>query len=101
MTSLAAWITKNAEARIHFAERVITLKPYTREAVLFGLTHGWLSLSDNGKFQTAINKRDVDGFIRKLEGEAKECTKKAFLVGQWLASAGSAQTVMSLWGIRP
>jgi hypothetical protein len=100
-TSLATWIQHNTEVRILFAERVIALKAYTREAILFGILHNWLVLGEDGRLQTNLDDSNVDSIVRKLEDEAKECVRKARIVGQWFASAGSAQTVMALWGIVP
>lgn len=100
-TSLATWIQRNTEVRILFAERVIALKPYTREAILFGMLHHWLTLGDGGKLQTNLDDIYIDLITKKLKNEAKECVNKARFVGRWFASAGSAQTVMALWGIIP
>ncbi len=100
-TSLAAWIQENTNARVLFAERTIALKPYTREAILFGLLRDWLVLHEGGRLQATLNNSDVDRFIRNLDDEAKDCIRRARFVGKWFASQGSAQTVMALWGIRP
>ena len=100
-TSLATWIQQNTEVRILFAERVIALRAYTREAILFGMLHNWLVLVEGGRLQTNLDDSNVDSIVKKLEDEAKECARKARIVGQWFASAGSAETVMALWGIMP
>lgn len=99
-TSLPFWIQENVDRRILFFERTVSLKPYTQEALLFGLLHNWLVLK-NGKFQATINSTDIKRFLRQLEGESMACIKQANFLGKWFASAGSAETVMSLWGIRP
>lgn len=100
-TSLASWIQENTDVRIQFAQRVIALKPHTREAIMFGLNHGWLILHKGGRLQTSLNNSEADRLIRKLDTEAKVRIRRAGFVGKWFASAGSAETVMALWGIRP
>jgi hypothetical protein len=100
-TSLAAWVQENAEVKVGFATRVISLKPYTREAIIFGLIQHWLEVRDGGKLRPVVGDTDADRFVRKLNDEAKECVRRARFVGRWFASAGSSQTVMALWGIRP
>jgi Family of unknown function (DUF6521) len=100
-TSLAAWIQDNTSVRVLFSERLISLKPHTREAVLFGLLHDWLAFRAGGRLQTAMADRDVNRFLQRLDGEARECVMLARFVGRWFASAGSPQTVLALWGIRP
>jgi hypothetical protein len=100
-TSLAAWIQGNAEAKVQFADRVIAFKPYTREALMFGLLHAWLVLSQGGRIQTTLRESDAERFVRRLDDETKDCVRRARFVGRWFASASTAQTVMALWGIRP
>ena len=100
-TSLAAWIQSNAEVKVMFADRVTALKEHTREAILLGLHNSWFDMLPNGRVQTPLSDSDADGFVRKLEGEAKECVRRAQFVGRWFALAGTPQTVWALFGIRP
>lgn len=98
-TSLPAWMQDNTSARILFYERVVLMRQYTREAIVFGSIHNWLAFQENGNLKSTI--RDADKAFKKLHDEAKECVLRAGFLGKWLALAGSAQTVMTLWGIRP
>jgi hypothetical protein len=98
---MAAWIQAHPEARVQFFERVMVLKPYTREAIMFGLVHNFLALSQGGRLQTGLAKSDAEKFMQRLDNEAKECNKRARFIGRWFASAGTIQTVMALWGIKP
>lgn len=100
-TSFPAWIQNNAAARVLFYERVVSVKPYTREALTFGLIHSWLAIQEKGNLHHIINETDVKKSSKTLNDEAKECVLRADFLGKWLALAGSAQTVMTLWGIRP
>ena len=100
-TSLPAWIQENASAKILFYERAKSLTPYTKEAILFGLMNDMLEIQQNGKLQSKIVDSKVVTLSHKLEEEAKECVSRARFVGRWLASAGSPQTVMALWGVCP
>ena len=38
-TSLAAWLEQNPTAKVQFYERAISVKPFVREAILFGLNN--------------------------------------------------------------
>jgi hypothetical protein len=100
-TSLAAWLQDNVETRLGFASRVMALRPYTREAVMYGLLHGWLKLADGGRLIPLMSEPVVDRNIRKIDEEARDCVRRAKFIGRWLAAAGPPQTVMALWGIRP
>ena|SRR3972149_4917899 len=100
-TSLAAWLQENGMAKILFADRVISLKPFTREAVVFGAQHSWLAIQANGHLIALMKPRKMDLMVRKLDSEPRESVTRARFVGKWFALAGTAQTVMALWGIRP
>jgi hypothetical protein len=100
-TPLATWLQEQAHVRVQFYERVCALKPYTREAILFGVLHKWLTLDRHATINTTMSNSSVNRFSRKLEGEARECVMRARVVGKWFALAGTPQTVMALWGIKP
>jgi hypothetical protein len=100
-TSLPAWIQDNTSARNGFPERVVSVKPYTREAMLFGSKYNWLIFKEGGKLHTSKSKSDFKSYIIEPHNEAAACIKQAGFIGRWFAKAGSAHTVMSLWGIRP
>ena len=99
-TSLAAWMQDNAEAKGRYAERLLSLKPHTREATRLGLLYGWVTLHQDWLVQTILGESDLTRILHKLDDEANNCVSRAKLVGKWLALAGSPQTVMALWGVR-
>lgn len=99
-TSLAAWMQNNAEARVLYAERLLSLKPHTREAIRFGILYGSITLHQSWLVQTILRESGLTRILRKLDDEANNCVSRANLVGKWLAAAGSPQTVMALWGVR-
>ncbi|MBI3714819.1 MAG: hypothetical protein HY255_02360 [Betaproteobacteria bacterium] len=100
-TSLPGWLLENGEARINFAERVISLKPHTREAVSFGLASGVLHIEGGAIARTADGKRLANRALNLFEGEARECLLAARVIGKWFASIDSPETTMALWGIQP
>lgn len=97
-TSLAAWLEEKPTVRIQFYERATSLKPFVREAILFGAANGWLSI-ESGRLKSQLVDSRFKNFLQYLDGEARECVLRARLVGKWFASAGSAETVMSLWEV--
>lgn len=99
-TSLAAWMHEHSESRVLFYERLISLKPFTREALLFGLSHDWLALDPNGLLQARLTDRQLTSQLQKLGYEPKECAMRARFLGRWFASGSSAPAVMATWGVR-
>lgn len=99
-TSLTSWMLKNSESRVLFPERTISFKPFTREALLFGFCHEWLELDKHNNLKTN-KKSKINKSLNKLEGNAQECVEKSLFLGKWFAKVGSAQNVMTIWGVRP
>ena len=100
-TSMAAWLQRNSEARVLFYERLISLKPYTKEAIQFGMLVNWIIPRDGGFLGTTRSESDLNRAIDRLSGEARECVLRARLLGKWFGLAGTIPTVMSFWGVRP
>jgi hypothetical protein len=100
-TSVAAWLQKNPSSKIQYHERTVSLVPFVREALLFGLINGWLTIGDTGRIQTSLTESSMRDILRKSSEEIGDYVMRARFVGKWFASAGSPQTVMALWGIRP
>ena len=100
-SSLAVWIQENSSVRISFYERVVSLKSFSNEAFLFGAKNNWLGMGPSGTVEVKMNRAEFEKRIKKLGDEPSECVKRSVFLGKWLASAGSAQVVMALWGIKP
>lgn len=100
-TSLPLWIQQNASVRVLFHERLLSLKLFTREAIIFGCGKGWISLGDDASLVTNRTEAALRRAYQSLGDEPKDCAIKAVFLGKWLASAGPPATVMALWGIQP
>ncbi|HON68950.1 MAG TPA: DUF6521 family protein [Phycisphaerae bacterium] len=100
-TSLPMWIQDNASVRVLFHERLISLKPFTREAILFGCSRAWITVQNNASLVTDRTEAALRRACQSLEAEPRDCVLKAIFVGRWLATAGTPATVMALWGIQP
>src|SRR5712675_2893895 len=48
LTSLLPWTQDNRQQLVEFAVRVKRLRPITREAIMFGVTHATLALDNHG-----------------------------------------------------
>lgn len=99
-TSLPVWLAEHPIVRTRLAERAIALRPFTREALLFG-GHELLSLSAEGIQANGGMKRRVAAGLKQTSDEVRDCAKRAEFLGKWLERAGGAETVMALLGVRP
>ncbi|MCC5859295.1 MAG: hypothetical protein JJT90_14140 [Ectothiorhodospiraceae bacterium] len=100
-TSMAAWLQENSEARVLFHERLISLKPHTREAIQFGMLFDWIVPRNGGLLETTLSNAKVTRITRTLSDEARECVMRARFLGKWFAEAGETHTAMAFWGVRP
>jgi len=100
-TSMAAWLQENSEARVLFYERLVSLKPHTREAIQFGMLLDWIVPSSGGLLETTLSNAEVTRTTRALSDEARACVMRARFVGKWFAEAGETHTAMAFWGVRP
>lgn len=100
-TSLPVWLDDNPLVRARLAERARTLVPYSREALLFGGTRGFLTISEDRVSAEQGWKRKISAELRRSSDEVRSCAKRADFLGRWFARAGSPATVMALMGVRP
>jgi hypothetical protein len=100
-TSIPAWLQEHADVRIGFHERLMALRPYTREALQYGLAFNWLAMGDSGGIRSVAPDPLISRASRSLGGDAGECVSRAHFLGKWLGLAASTETTMALWGIRP
>lgn len=100
-TSIPAWLQENPETRIGFHERLMALKPHTKEALCYGLSLNWLAIEASGCIRCAVAISRIDYAIRTLNGDAQECTIHARFLGKWFGKYALTETLMALWGICP
>lgn len=100
-TSVPAWLQEHGEARIAFHERLMALKPHTREALRYGLVYDWMAMGDSGLIRCVVTRSQINHAIRSLNGDAQECVSRARFLGKWFSTSATTETLMALWGIRP
>ena len=100
-TSLATWLIEYPIVRSRLGERASALRPFTREALVFGGSHDLLSLSAEGIRANAAMKKGVAAGLKPTSDEVRTCAKRAEFLGKWLERAGGTETVMALMGVRP
>lgn len=100
-TTLAAWLIDHPLARAGLHARARLMVPFTKEALTFGGSHGFLLLKE-GKVHAPVEwKTKVTRSLNGASDEVKACAKRAFFIGNWFAQAGDSSTVLALLGVRP
>ncbi|MBN9687369.1 MULTISPECIES: three component ABC system middle component [unclassified Corallococcus] len=100
-TSLPIWLSEHPIIRTRLGERAATLRSFTKEALVFGGSHGLLSLAQNGVRANVEMKRRVTAALKSTSDEVRECANRAEFLGRWLEKAGGTETVLVLLGVRP
>lgn len=100
-TSLLTWLAEHAIVRTRLGERAAALRGFTKESLIFGGSHGLLSLAQDGVRANADMKKRVNAALRSTSDEVRECAKRAEFLGRWLEKAGGTETVMALLGVSP
>lgn len=102
ITSLLAWIQENRDQLVEFALRVQRLRGITREAILFGVQHESLALTEDGN--VVIGRKRLSATEKRtglFTSEVRECVDRAGFIGRWFAAAGTTATIYAAWGIAP
>lgn len=100
-TSIPSWLLKHTEARIGFYERLMALKPHTREALRHGLDFDWIVMCESGHIRCMVTNNRINRAVRLLNGDAQECVSRGRFLGKWFGTIASTKTLMAFWGIRP
>jgi hypothetical protein len=100
-TSLPTWLSEHPIVRTRLGERAATLRSFTREALVFGGSHGLLSLSDGGVRANEGLKKQVNAALKITSDEVRECAKRSLFLGRWFEKAGRPETVLALMGVQP
>jgi hypothetical protein len=102
ITSLLPWVEEHGQQLIDFGTRVQRLRPFTREALIFGIARQTLGISKEGGLVVGAKRVTVtERRTQFFTTEARECVERAGFVGRWFSAAGTTATIYSAWGVRP
>lgn len=99
-TSLATWIQDHPLERSAVAKGVGILRPYVREALLFGAHHGALLISGRTVAGEPGAARRINIYLRQSSADVRDCAGQAHFVGRWLNKGGTPSTVMAMLGVQ-
>lgn len=100
-TSLPTWIYDYPMHRSAVAKGVEILRPYIREAIMFGAEQSFLILDGTTLIENPNAHIRINKYLKKTTPEIKECAKRAEFVGRWLIKNGTPSTVLALLGMQP
>lgn len=99
-TSMPVWIERNPLAPRQVGIRAQMMVPVTKRSIMFGGTHGLLSIDDGKVLGGSGWAQKIIGIKNESTAEVKSCIKQAEFLGKWFASTGNKSTVFALLGVQ-
>ena len=99
-TSFQAWAPQHQVLLADLPERVVRLRPITREALLFMVAHRALALAADG-VTTGETPLKLTRKIATSTDEVAEIRSAAGLLGRWFGQQGGQMQLLQTMGIRP
>jgi len=97
--SLSGWIEKNHFIKLELPDLIRSLVPYTREAIMFLISHNVGIINDSGEIEIQTGIKRIKG--THDDTETAKCFKSADLVGRWFSVSGSYQNIFLSLSIKP
>lgn len=99
-SSLAAWLQAHPQIRLKFGDVASAMVPAVREGILYGVAKQALQI-DGSDIKARPFQKGAGAVLASTTNEVGDILGKARFVGRWYANAGTVETIMVLWGVRP
>ena len=99
-TKLLAFLHEYPEIRADLPSRIISIKPVSRESIIFGIQNQLFIIGEAGMLESN-GKRIAGRGLWENESEPLDCFKKAELLGKIFANTGDVSSVCIMLGIMP
>ncbi|MCC8397584.1 DUF6521 family protein [Paraburkholderia sp. MMS20-SJTR3] len=100
-TSLIAWLQDHPLERSAIARGVGILRPYVREAIIFGVHHGALTTAGPSLAPMDSAKTKMTAYVKHSGPDVLDCARRGQFVGRWLQKNGTSATTLALLGLQP
>jgi hypothetical protein len=98
---LPTWAERNGDLTSLISKRTGDFAPATKDAIFLITTTGLASLDEGGRIVPQLAERPLLSFEKNSTSpEVSACFHKANFVGRWLATSGTAPTVMTVLGVK-
>jgi hypothetical protein len=98
-SKIHSWIHIHPEIKAELPDRVKSLKPYSQEAIIFGLQRKVFRVGDHGLL--IITQKKLEKPKWDTGSEPQTCYKKSLQIGRLFANTGDEGIIFTLLGIRP
>lgn len=87
--------SQSEDLRGNFAEYAADLVPFIKEALIFGMQHGLITITDDGRLnptRSGIDRKKI---------EVNEYITKIRICSRWLADSETLEYAMQYFGVKP
>lgn len=99
-TTFATWATQHEVMLTELPNRVLALRPVTREALLFLAQHGALTIGPKG-LTPGPKPLKLSAQRVTSSDEVEDIQRAAGLIGRWFANQPNIRAVLLAMGVRP
>jgi hypothetical protein len=99
-TAFVGWVAGHGPLLAGLPDRAVRLAPFTREALLLMLQHGFLR-TEGGSLAASGNRLKSSAIADRATEDTKEARSAAELVGRWFAWQSQPALVMQALGVKP
>ncbi len=101
VTRLPTWAERNGDLPPLITKHAGDLASATRDGIFLVTSTGLAGLDDGGRIVPELSERALLNFENASpSAEVRACFHKAYFVGRWLATSGTAATVMTVLGVK-
>jgi hypothetical protein len=100
VTRLPTWAERNGDLAALISRRVGDFATATKEGLFLVASAGLARISEQGRILALIKEKSLLDFEKSSSSEeVSACFHKAHFVGRWLATSGTAATVIAVLGV--
>lgn len=98
--TLATWSANHDALLAEFPEKMLLLRPVTREALLFLVQHCALNLGPEGLIQ-GTSPLHLSAKLRISSSDVDDVRRAARFLGRWFATQGLIADILQTMGVKP
>lgn len=99
-TTFATWSAVNEALLVKLPERILRLRPISREALLFLAQHRALSVDSEG-LRTGEKPMQLTAKVAATTADVDDIRRAAGLLGRWFANQGAPVQILQTMGVTP
>ena len=98
-TKLHEWIQNHGHLVASYPDKLLSILPFIREAIVFGVNHQTITLDEDGFFRLLRTRKPK--YWKEILPETENIFAAATFLGRWSHTFPETSTTFTLLGIKP